>query len=196
MNENGSSVRNVLVAKPAFLKDNELLLIFTHGVVTYIPHQIVIHKIRIEENNDTLRVLPESDISGKNHVSEKCRVGIDSESDAENSDEDADDVKFTAPDHLIETNAHIIGVGLAPEEDLIYVNCRPWIGDRRAVQRGVGGAHWGVQEEFEISSDIHTRVYSLSSLELVKEHVGHRAFTPNDKCFFIFLDVAEKLVAR
>ncbi|XP_031555067.1 LOW QUALITY PROTEIN: F-box/WD repeat-containing protein 5-like [Actinia tenebrosa] len=190
LNENGSSVRNVLVAKPAFLKENELLLIFTHGVVTYIPHQIVINKITTEKDNDTFRILPQSNIGNKNRVSEKFRLSIDPDSD---SDDDAEDVRFTEPDHLIETNAHIIGVGLAPDQDMLYVNCRPWIGERKAVQQRA--AQWGIHEEFEISSDIHTRVYSLSSLELLKEHVGHRAFTPNDKCFFIFLDVADKLVA-
>jgi F-box/WD-40 domain protein 5 len=189
MNENGSSVRNVLVGKPTFLKENELFLIFTHGIVTYIPHQIVITKITLGQNeHETIKIASDSNLcenQNRDGFSEKQRSAINSA----DSDED-DDIEFTNPDHLIETNAHIIGVGLAPDHDMLYVNCRPWVGDRKTPPQ------WGGQEEFEISSNIHTRVYSLSTLKLLKEHVGHKAFTPNDKCFFIFLDVADKLVAR
>ncbi|KAK3728245.1 hypothetical protein QZH41_019621, partial [Actinostola sp. cb2023] len=187
MNENGSSVRNVLVGKPRFLDDNELYLIFTHGIVTYIPHQIVIKKITLcQSASKEIKVLPDSDdIPGANQEAKR------SDSDFEEDDED---VGFTKLDHVIETHAHIIGVGLSPEEDLLYVNCRPWV-NRGKEEVTPARMHLNGHEDLEISDSIHTRVYSLSTMKFVKEHVGHKAFTPNDRCFFIFLDVANLLVA-
>lgn len=180
MNENGSSVRNVLVAKPRFLNNNELYLIFTHGIVTYIPHQIVVKKITLSASGVNNELLVTDDI------------GNDNKPTRSDSDDDEDiDVGFTKLDHVIETHAHIIGVGLSPHEDKLYVNCRPWINRNKDDSGSRNG-----RGDLEISSSIHTRVYSLSTMKFVKEHVGHKAFTPNDKCFFIFLDVADLLVAR
>ena len=186
MNENGSSVRNVLVAKPRFLNNDELLLIFTHGIVTYIPHQIVIKKITFSTTKaPNLNFLPD-DINSD-------------ETSRSLSDDEETDIGFTKLDHVIETHAHIIGVGLSPDESMLYVNCRPWINRSREdvarVRPRLSPAAPG-HEELEISDSIHTRVYSLATMKFVKEHVGHKAFTPNDKCFFIFLDVADLLVAR
>lgn len=177
MNENGSSVRNVLVAKPRFLNNNELYLIFTHGIVTYIPHQIVVKKIRLSTSHAS-ELCVFDDMDGEKSSVESTR----SESD------DEDDVGFTKLDYVIETHAHIIGVGLSPQEDKLYVNCRPWVNRNKDDAKS--------HEDLEISDNIHTRVYSLSTMKFVKEHVGHKAFTPNDKCFFIFLDVSDLLVAR
>ena len=187
VNRNASSVRTVLVARPSGSlqcthastiqeQDDQICLIFTHGTVTYVPHQIVFKWLR------------HTNVIKKNHK------GARKTSFHKGQEEDAE--MFTGgyqsfsskPDHCIETNAHIIGMSLSPNHEYLYVNCRQW-----EKQDGETGY---CQFPPEISKDISLQVYSLSTYKLVGVHVGHKAYTPNDGCFFIFLNVADNLVAR
>lgn len=181
VNKNAGSVRTVLVAKPstglqpvdspgALHSDDDVCLIFTHGTVTYIPHQIVFKWLNSKHG------------SNSHTVSELMN----------SSDTDEAESLYVKQDHCIETNSHIIGMSLSPDHQYLYVNCRPW--EKR--QDGKEITELALDFPPEISNKITMRVYSVSTYELVSVHVGHEAYTPNDGCFFIFLNVADKLVAR
>lgn len=165
INKNSSSVRSVAVAKyrgfKNFSDSGTVMLIFTHGTVTYTPHQVVFKEINFQSK------VPLSSSSFQSYLSESAG--------------------YTTADQVIETHAHIIGLSLSPGNDFLYVNCRPWVAE---------GKHVTPDEPPAISDAIHLRVYDLTSYQLVREHTGHKAFTPNDGCFFIFLSVSEQLVAR
>lgn len=48
-----------------------------------------------------------------------------------------------------------------------------------------------------IAEEIDLHVIDLKSLREERRSLrAHRAFTPNDECFFIFLDVSRDFVAR
>ena len=48
-----------------------------------------------------------------------------------------------------------------------------------------------------IAQQIEIHVIDLCTMtDIGTMHHAHRAFTPNDECFFIFLDVCEHYVAR
>lgn len=167
INKNSRSVRSVAVATSRDVSScfdithgNAAMLIFTHGTVTYTPHQILFKEIKFHGQ------IPSATYFTNNFIENGC---------------------YTTADHVIETYAHIIGLALSPKNDYLYVNCRPWVAEGKDVKP---------DEPPSISDTIHLRVYDLTNYQLVKEHIGHKAFTPNDGCFFIFLSVSEQLVAR
>lgn len=48
-----------------------------------------------------------------------------------------------------------------------------------------------------IAEEIDLLVFDLKTMQEVKRALrAHRAYTPNDECFFIFLDVSRDFVAR
>ena len=184
VNRNSSSVRTVLVARPSSglqstsirEQDNQICLIFTHGTVTYVPHQIVFKWLRLTNgtNKNQRGARQKSSHNGQEEGAEMCTGGYHSCS--------------SKPDHCIETNAHIIGMSLSPDHEYLYVNCRQW-----EKQDGENGY---CKFPPDISKEISLQVYSLTTYKLVGVHSGHKAYTPNDGCFFIFLNVADNLVAR
>lgn len=195
VNYNSSSVRTVLVARPsgvcssrpaegssALQRNDCICLIFTHGTVTYVPHQIVFKWFKLENGDYATRKLS---IVRNSHTNssymERGRTG-----------EVGCGPCYTEEEHCIETNAHIIGMSLSPDHQFLYVNCRPWQQQHRKDRTGPRL----IASPPEISSEITLRVYSLATYKLVGVHTGHEAYTPNDGCFFIFLNVADKLVAR
>ena len=187
INRNSSSVRTVLVARPNVgvqctyasatrQRNDQICLIFTHGTVTYVPHQIVFKWLRqAGGSSNNYKVVGKSFSDNGQEQNTGIPVGRYESFSGK-------------PDHCIETNAHIIGMNLSPDHEYLYVNCRNW-------EQQDGKVSYC---EFppEISKDITLRVYSLSTYELIGVHAGHKAYTPNDGCFFIFLNVADKLVAR
>ncbi|XP_063792243.1 F-box/WD repeat-containing protein 5 [Pseudophryne corroboree] len=94
---------------------------------------------------------------------------------------------FDALDHIINIHGHIIGMRLSPDHRYLYVNCRSWprdcvISDPMCPP--------------PIAEEIELRVFDLRTLREVKEPLrAHRAYTPNNECFFIFLDVSKDFVA-
>lgn len=195
LNYNLSSVRTVLIARPSSngLKqagssattplDDKFCLIFTHGTVTYVPHQIVFKWLKMKDcsNNHTKRNAFLARSSGINN-------GYTESSDSTETDQNS---LYSIEEHCIETNAHIIGMSLSPDHEYLYVNCRLW-----QLQDGKQSNGSSFDSPPEISTDITVQVYKLSTYELVSVHVGHQAYTANDGCFFIFLNVADRLVAR
>ena len=165
MDYNGSSVKTLLVARlPRSQEDDKFCLIFTHGTVTYIPHQIVLRWV--QQKPSTSETTSASNIGTA--------------------------LWHTVEEHCIETNGHITGMKLSPDHQYLYVNCRHWEGhvDGKKVRPSIQDS------PPDVSEDMTMLVYSLSTYEKINVHVGHQAFTGSEACFYIFLSVADKLVAR
>ncbi|KAM6975721.1 LOW QUALITY PROTEIN: F-box/WD repeat-containing protein 5 [Tautogolabrus adspersus] len=102
-------------------------------------------------------------------------------------EERSSDEFFDSLDHVIDIHGHIIGMGLSPDHRYLYVNSRAWptgcvISDPRSPP--------------PIAEEIDLHVIDLKSLMEERRSLrAHRAFTPNDECFFIFLDVSRDFVA-
>ncbi|XP_053328887.1 F-box/WD repeat-containing protein 5 [Spea bombifrons] len=94
---------------------------------------------------------------------------------------------FDSLDHVINIHGHIIGMGLSPDHRYLYVNSRSWprdcvISDPMCPP--------------PIAEEIELRGFDLKTLREVKAPLrAHRAYTPNNECFFIFLDVSRDFVA-
>ncbi|KAK3088736.1 hypothetical protein FSP39_023151 [Pinctada imbricata] len=142
-------------------------LIFTMGEKTYTPHQIGIKRIKAVEKitKNGVQVLP--------NVEENLH-GMDRA--------DFDDV-----DHTIDLHGHIIGMCLSPDHRYLYVNSRPW--PKNYVIENV-------LYPPPIAQEIDVHVIDLVKMrEVGKMFQAHKAYTPNDECFFIFLDVCDEYVA-
>ncbi|XP_005881902.1 PREDICTED: F-box/WD repeat-containing protein 5, partial [Myotis brandtii] len=91
------------------------------------------------------------------------------------------DAFFDALDHVIDVHGHIVGMGLSPDHRYLYVNSRAW-------PRGSVVAD--PMQPPPIAEEIDLLVFDLKTMREVKRALrAHRAYTPNDECFFIFLDV-------
>uniref|UniRef100_A0A8C1DBF4 F-box and WD repeat domain containing 5 n=2 Tax=Cyprinus carpio TaxID=7962 RepID=A0A8C1DBF4_CYPCA len=94
---------------------------------------------------------------------------------------------FDSLDHVIDIHGHIIGMGLSPDHRYLYVNSRAW---------PVGCVISDPMSPPPIAEEIDLHVIDLKSLREERRSLrAHRAFTPNDECFFIFLDVSRDFVA-
>lgn len=97
------------------------------------------------------------------------------------------DAFFDALDHVIDVHGHIVGMGLSPDHRYLYVNSRAW-------PRGSVVAD--PMQPPPIAEEIDLLVFDLKTMREVKRALrAHRAYTPNDECFFIFLDVSRDFVA-
>lgn len=98
------------------------------------------------------------------------------------------DAFFDALDHVIDVHGHIIGMGLSPDNRYLYVNSRAWPS---------GSVVADPMQPPPIAEEIDLLVFDLKTMREVKRALrAHRAYTPNDECFFIFLDVSKDFVAR
>lgn len=144
-------------------------LIFTKGSETYTPHQIGIKRIKPLKafNEDGSRLLP--------NVSENVHQP--------NQGEDV----YDEVDYLIDMHGHIIGMTLSPDHRYLYVNSRPW------------PKSYFIENPLyppPIAQEIDIHVIDLLQMrEVGTMHRAHKAYTSNDECFFIFLDVCEEYVA-
>ncbi|XP_057675353.1 F-box/WD repeat-containing protein 5 [Corythoichthys intestinalis] len=94
---------------------------------------------------------------------------------------------FDSLDHVIDIHGHIIGMGLSPDNRYLYVNSRAW---------PAGCVISDPMSPPPIAEEIDLHVIDLKSLREERRSLrAHRAFTPNDECFFIFLDVSRDFVA-
>ncbi|KAL4609462.1 F-box/WD repeat-containing protein 5-like [Arapaima gigas] len=94
---------------------------------------------------------------------------------------------FDSLDYVIDIHGHIIGMGLSPDHRYLYVNSRAW---------PAGCVISDPMMPPPIAEEIDMHVIDLKSLREERRSLrAHRAFTPNDECFFIFLDVSRDFVA-
>nr|XP_057913138.1 F-box/WD repeat-containing protein 5 [Doryrhamphus excisus]XP_057913147.1 F-box/WD repeat-containing protein 5 [Doryrhamphus excisus]XP_057913157.1 F-box/WD repeat-containing protein 5 [Doryrhamphus excisus]XP_057913166.1 F-box/WD repeat-containing protein 5 [Doryrhamphus excisus]XP_057913173.1 F-box/WD repeat-containing protein 5 [Doryrhamphus excisus]XP_057913181.1 F-box/WD repeat-containing protein 5 [Doryrhamphus excisus] len=102
-------------------------------------------------------------------------------------EERSSDEFFDSLDHVIDIHGHIIGMGLSPDHRYLYVNSRAW---------PAGCIISDPMSPPPIAEEIDLHVIDLKSLREERRSLrAHRAFTPNDECFFIFLDVSRDYVA-
>ncbi|NWQ84455.1 FBXW5 protein, partial [Columbina picui] len=94
---------------------------------------------------------------------------------------------FDSLDHVIDVHGHIIGMGLSPDHRYLYVNSRAWPRDCIISDP---------MQPPPIAEEIDLHVFDLKTMKEVKRPLrAHRAYTPNEECFFIFLDVSRDFVA-
>lgn len=167
---------------------NDKYLIFTTGYKTYTPHQIGFK--RIKPFMFPKRIDPGLSLKERLEMHERKKELMKSnlkppEPDWLNYDSVAD--KFDKIDHLIDLHGHIIGMGLSPDHRYLYVNSRPW-------PQGYEITH--PLDPPPIAQEIDIHVIDLVTLKEVGTMLrAHKAYTPNNECFFIFLDVCDQYVA-
>ncbi|KAK0092614.1 hypothetical protein PV326_001024 [Microctonus aethiopoides] len=171
------------------LADNpEKFLIFTTGSKTYTPHQVGFK--RIKAVNFPRRLDPGPSLRERltaHRERERKRQNSGSRPEPNWLDYDAVAEKFDKVDHLIDLHGHIIGMGLSPDHRYLYVNTRPW-------PRGY--VITNPLQPPPIAQEIDIHVIDLVTLKQVGTMLrAHKAYTPNNECFFIFLDVCDEYVA-
>ncbi|XP_013777104.1 F-box/WD repeat-containing protein 5-like isoform X2 [Limulus polyphemus] len=165
------------------LDPREKYLIFTTGSLTYTPHQIGFKRIKpfkfAEQVTETATL--------SQRIQER-REKRNAPSVSPNwQDEHAIADHFDKVDHIIDLHGHIIGMGLSPDHRYLYVNSRPW------------PQNYVIEQPLfppPIAQEIDIHVIDLVTLKEVGTMLrSHKAYTPNDECFFIFLDVSQQYVA-
>lgn len=96
---------------------------------------------------------------------------------------------FQFPDYLIDMKGHIVGINLSKDKRFLFVNVRPW---------KEGSVIIDPLRALPISQHIELRVIDMENLSVVNEKVyrGHKGFTKEEECFFIFMDSCETCIAR
>ncbi|XP_021340854.1 F-box/WD repeat-containing protein 5-like [Mizuhopecten yessoensis] len=170
----GRSDKDHSVDKPPSEKKANLVrdkyLVFTMGSETYTPHQIGIKRIKslanVAGSNSTLCLIPNVD---------------------EQPEEPAENQPHDSVDKIIDMHGHIIGMCFSPDNRYLYVNNRPW------------PKNYSIENPLyppPIAQEIDIHVIDLLKMkEVGTMHRSHKAYTPNDECFFIFLDVCKDYVA-
>ncbi|XP_025829261.1 F-box/WD repeat-containing protein 5 isoform X2 [Agrilus planipennis] len=170
------------------LVHNDKYLIFTTGFKTYTPHQIGFKRIR--PFMFPKRIDPGPSLKERLELHERKKEKLRSGSPPNEPnwlDFDAVADKFDKVDHLIDLHGHIIGMGLSPDHRYLYVNSRPW---------PQGYTISNPLEPPPIAQEIDIHVIDLVTFKQVGIMLrSHKAYTPNNECFFIFLDVCDKYVA-
>ncbi|XP_011881103.1 PREDICTED: F-box/WD repeat-containing protein 5 isoform X2 [Vollenhovia emeryi] len=163
----------------------EKLLIFTTGSKTYTPHKVGFKRIKLVTFPRRLDPGPSLRERIAQQKRERERQDTPSVEDWLNYEAVAD--KFDKIDHLIDLHGHIIGMGLSPDHRYLYVNTRPW---------PKGYVITNPLQPPPIAQEIDIHVIDLVTLKQVGTMLrAHKAYTPNNECFFIFLDVCNEYVA-
>ncbi|KAG8230940.1 hypothetical protein J437_LFUL002973 [Ladona fulva] len=209
IDEAGSSPRSSLSSmedtdsEGAFLDPRHKFLIFTTGSKTYTPHQIGFKRIEpfafprrldpgpsLEERIAEKRRERERRAEAERAAAEWGRGGLegpDPQQEPNWLDYDSVAHRFDTIDHLIDLHGHIIGMGLSPDHRYLYVNSRPW------------PVNYHITNPLDpppIAQEIDIHVIDLTTLKQVGTMLrSHKAYTPNNECFFIFLDVCNEFVA-
>ncbi|XP_067205639.1 F-box/WD repeat-containing protein 5 isoform X1 [Linepithema humile] len=161
----------------------EKFLIFTTGSKTYTPHKVGFKRIKLV--SFPRRLDPGPSLRERIAQRERERENTPSVEDWLNYESVAD--KFDKIDHLIDLHGHIIGMGLSPDHRYLYVNTRPW---------PKGYVITNPLQPPPIAQEIDIHVIDLVTLKQVGTMLrAHKAYTPNNECFFIFLDVCNEYVA-
>lgn len=163
----------------------EKFLIFTTGSKTYTPHKVGFKRIKLVSFPRRLDPGPSLRERIAQRERERERQNTPSMEDWLNYESVAD--KFDKIDHLIDLHGHIIGMGLSPDHRYLYVNTRPW---------PKGYVITNPLQPPPIAQEIDIHVIDLVTLKQVGTMLrAHKAYTPNNECFFIFLDVCNEYVA-
>uniref|UniRef100_A0A0P6G366 F-box/WD repeat-containing protein n=1 Tax=Daphnia magna TaxID=35525 RepID=A0A0P6G366_9CRUS len=174
------------------LDPREKFLIFTMGSRTYTPHQIGLKRISPFTFCNRIDIGPSLaervaiQRQERQALEESLALGIPPPEPVWQDFEAVAD-RFDPIDHVIDLNGHIIGMSLSPDHRYLYVNVRPW---------PQGCIIENPLQPPPIAQEIDIHVIDLVTLKQVGSLLrAHRSFTPNDECFFIFLDVSNNYVA-
>ncbi|CAH1977237.1 unnamed protein product [Acanthoscelides obtectus] len=167
---------------------NDKYLIFTTGFKTYTPHQIGFKRIKPFKFPKTID--PGPSLKERIILFEQRKEQMKSGSPPPDPDwldfEQVAD-KFDKIDHLIDLHGHIVGMGLSPDHRYLYVNSRSWP-ENYMISNPLNPP--------PIAQEIDIHVIDLVTLKQVGKMLrAHKAFTPNNECFFIFLDVSNEYIA-
>lgn len=168
-------------------------LIFMTGSKTYTPHQIGLKRIkpvpfpRVLDPGPSLRERIAERQRVRERERERVNAGSPPRPDPDWLDYAAVADRFDTIDHVIDLHGHIIGMGLSPDHRYLYVNSRPWPCGYRIKSP---------LDPPPIAQEIDIHVIDLVTLQEVGTMLrAHKAYTPNNECFFIFLDVCNEYVA-
>ncbi|KAJ8952508.1 hypothetical protein NQ318_003304 [Aromia moschata] len=163
-------------------------LIFTTGYKTYTPHQIGFKRIQpfnFPKTMDPGPSLKERLVLFEQRKEQMRNAPSPLDPDWLDFDRVAD--KFSQVDHLIDLHGHIVGMGLSPDHRYLYVNSRSWP-ENYVISNPL--------DPPPIAQEIDIHVIDLVTLKQVGTMLrAHKAFTSNNECFFIFLDVCNEYVA-
>ncbi|ODM90981.1 F-box/WD repeat-containing protein 5 [Orchesella cincta] len=171
-----------------FLDPRPKWLIFTCGSKTYTPHQLGFKKINPMTFNGKIDPGP----TLKERIEEyKRRKQLERTGEQDPSINWSDHARvahrFDEVDKIIDLHGHVIGMALSPDHRYLYVNSRPWPEGYR------------ISSELDpppIAQEIDLHIIDLTTLTQVgMMRRAHRAYTPNDECFFIFLDASDLYLA-
>ncbi|XP_013115247.1 F-box/WD repeat-containing protein 5 isoform X2 [Stomoxys calcitrans] len=158
-------------------------LIFSTGSKTYTPHQIGIKRI----NHVTFPKKLDPGPSLKERVAARKERNQMRDPDPDWNNYESVSDRFDKIDKVIDLHGHIIGMALSPDHRYLYVNTRPWPQD------------YVISNPLEpppIAQEIDIHVIDLMTLKRVGNMLrAHKAYTPSNECFFIFLDVCDDYVA-
>ncbi|ENN77344.1 F-box/WD repeat-containing protein 5 isoform X2 [Dendroctonus ponderosae] len=167
---------------------NDKYLIFTTGNKTYTPHQIGFKRIKpfvFPKKMDLGPTLKERLVLQEQRKEQLRSASPSQDPDWLDFDKVAD--KFDKIDHLIDLHGHIVGMGLSPDHRYLYVNSRSWP-ENYVINNPL--------DPPPIAQEIDIHVIDLVTLKQVGTMLrAHKAYTPNNECFFIFLDVCNEYVA-
>lgn len=168
------------------LCNGDKLLVFTAGSLTYTPHQIGIKRIKPFEFEEFIK----ETASLAKRLEERKEEQERREGMAASPnwlDEKSVSHLFDGIDHIIDLKGHIIGMGLSPDHRYLYVNSRSWP-ENATIEHPLHPP--------PIAQQIDIHIIDLVTFKRVGNMLrSHKAYTPNDECFFIFLDVSEEFVA-
>lgn len=165
------------------LDPREKFLIFTAGSLTYTPHQIGFKRIKPFKFAERVTETP----TLMQRLAERQARNLSGNVSPNWHDEGSVMHYFDKMDHVIDLHGHIIGMGLSPDHRYLYVNSRPW---------PQGYVIENPLTPPPIAQEIDIHVIDLCTLKEVGTMLrSHKAYTPNDECFFIFLDVSDQYVA-
>ncbi|KAJ8934935.1 hypothetical protein NQ314_013094 [Rhamnusium bicolor] len=173
---------------PIWFIKSDKYLIFTTGYKTYTPHQIGFKRIQpfsFPKMMDPGPTLKERLILFEQRKEQMRSGSPPPDPDWLDFEQVAD--KFNKVDHLIDLHGHIVGMGLSPDHRFLYVNSRSWP-ENYVISNPL--------DPPPIAQEIDIHVIDLVTLKQVGTMLrAHKAFTPNNECFFIFLDVCNEYVA-
>lgn len=167
------------------LCNSDKLLVFTAGSQTYTPHQIGIKRIKPFQFQEFITETASLSQRLAERKQEHENQGMAASPNWH--EEESVSHLFDKIDHVIDLKGHIIGMGLSPDHRYLYVNSRSWP-ENATIDHPLHPP--------PIAQQIDIHIIDLVTCKKVGNMLrSHKAYTPNDECFFIFLDVSEQFVA-
>uniref|UniRef100_A0A8C4N5R5 F-box domain-containing protein n=1 Tax=Eptatretus burgeri TaxID=7764 RepID=A0A8C4N5R5_EPTBU len=182
--------------------DGNKLLIFATGSLTCASHQIGIKLLPAEVLRTLIKLprvaegLVEHDADGHEDEEEANIEAVDDWLDARGFQGNIDGP--TSLDWLLEFNGQIVGLCLSPDHRYLFVNCRSWAPDTKINDPMCPPPISNIitLHEVDLWSLERGKHVRISEKTEFRRFLGHKAFTPEDRCFFMFMDASRSLLSR